>query len=233
MSKRSVGREPALARCMLDDFVGPHRRMEKPVHALALGVSLTAILAFGGTDARAADFYAGKTVTIVVGSDVGGGYDAYARVIGRHLGRLIPGQPAVVIQNMPGAGGATATGYVYKIAPKDGTVIGATSPDALVAPLFDQHPSSLYDPAKFAYLGSADDGARICVTSPSSSVHNARDAQARKVVIAAAGTGSSSSDYAKLHKATSKLQMTIVSGYKGTGDILLAMERGEVDGLCG
>ena len=183
--------------------------------------------------ASAADWYAGKTITIVVGSDVGGGYDAYARLVARYLAEAIPGRPGVIVQNMPGAGSATAAGYVYKVAPKDGTVIAAISPDALVAPLFDQHPSATYDPTKFVYLGSADNGARLCVTSESSKIRTANDAKHVSAIIGAAGTGSSSSDYALLHRATADLKFNIVTGYKGTADLLLAMERGEIDGFCG
>lgn len=199
------------------------------------GQSLFLIMSLGlsSHQARSADWYAGKTVTIIVGSDVGGGYDAYARLIARYLPAAIPGHPNVVVQNMPGAGSATAAGYVYKIAPKDGTVIAAISPDALVAPLFDQHPIATYDPTKFAYLGSADNGARLCVTYEASKIKTANDAKYLSAIIGAAGTGSSSSDYALLHKATAELKFNIVAGYKGTADLLLAMERGEIDGFCG
>ncbi len=192
-----------------------------------------AAIALAPTISHAADFYAGRNLTIIVGNDVGGGFDAYARLFSRHLSRVIPGQPGIIVQNMPGAGSATATAYIYRVAAKDGTFIGAITPGAIVAPLFDDRTRRQYDPDKLIYLTSADSGSRLCVTWHQSAVKNLSDAKRIKAVIGAAGAGSSSSDYAKLHRATSGLNFEIVSGYKGTGDILLAMERREVDGFCG
>jgi tripartite-type tricarboxylate transporter receptor subunit TctC len=197
---------------------------------LALSLLAISLLA---TSSRAADYFAGRNLTIVVGNDVGGGFDAYARLFSRHLPRVVPGQPGVVVQNMPGAGSATATAYIYRVAPKDGTYIGAITPGAIVAPLFDDRTRRQYDPDRLVYLTSADSGSRLCVTWHQSAVRNVSDAKRLKAVIGAAGAGSSSSDYAKLHRATSGLNFEIVSGYKGTADILLAMERREVDGFCG
>jgi tripartite-type tricarboxylate transporter receptor subunit TctC len=139
----------------------------------------------------------------------------------------------VIVQNMPGAGSATATSYIARVAPKDGTAIGAITPGAIVAPLFDDRTRRQYDPDRLIYLTSADSGSRLCVTWHQSAVKTWADAKRLKAVIGAAGAGSSSSDYAKLHRATSALNFDIVSGYKGTGDILLAMERREIDGFCG
>lgn len=194
---------------------------------------LAALLALAPASSRAADFYAGRTLTIVVGNDVGGGFDAYARLFARHLPRVVPGQPSIVVQNMPGAGSAVATSYIARVASKDGTVIGAITPGAIVAPLFDDKTRRQYDPDRLIYLTSADSGSRLCVTWGQSAVKSIADAKRVKAVIGAAGAGSSSSDYAKLHRATSGLNFEIVSGYKGTADILLAMERREVDGFCG
>ena len=183
--------------------------------------------------AVAVDFYAGKTITMIVGNDVGGGFDAYARLFARHLPRVIPGQPTIVVQNMPGAGSSTATAYVNRVAAKDGTVIGVVTPGAIAAPLFDEQTRRNYDPAKLIYLTSADSGSRVCAIYHAADVKTGDDARQKKVIIGAAGAGSSSSDYAKLHRTTSGLKFEIVSGYKGTGDLLLAMERREIDGLCG
>lgn len=182
---------------------------------------------------QAADFYAGRNLTIIVGNDVGGGFDAYARLFSRHLSRVIPGQPAIIVQNMPGAGSATATAYISRVAAKDGTFIGAVTPGAIVGPLFDEKTKRQYDPDKLIYLTSADSGSRLCVTWGESATKTIADAKTKKTIIGTAGSGSSSSDYAKLHRATSGLNFELVAGYKGTGDILLAMERREVDGFCG
>lgn len=183
--------------------------------------------------AQAADYYAAKTLNIIVGSDSGGGFDAYARVLARHIGRFIPGNPNVVVQNMPGAGSARAAGFVYAVAPKDGLTIGALNPGGILGPLFDGSSSATYDPNKFVYIGSADSGTRVCVTSGSSRVKTFKDAQSQKTVMGAAGSGSSSRDYAYLHLHTSNAKFEVVSGYKGMAEIMLAMERGEIDGVCG
>src|SRR5215467_7500164 len=118
----------------------------------------------------AADFYAGKTIEVIVGSDVGGGYDIYARAIARHIGRHVPGNPSVVVKNMPGAGSGRAAGYVYAVAPKDGTVLGAVFPGALLSPLLDHRVETPFDPTKFNYIGTAESGTRVCATGQNSAV---------------------------------------------------------------
>jgi tripartite-type tricarboxylate transporter receptor subunit TctC len=181
----------------------------------------------------AVDFYAGKTIKFTVGADVGGGYDIYARTLGRHLPRFIPGNPTVVTQNMPGAGSGRAGGFIYTVAPKDGTTIGAMMPGAIIGPLLDDRSEALYDPTKFFYLATADSGTRVCATFHTSPVKTFEDAQKQKVMIGASQAGGSTVDYANMLKHAAGAQFQLVSGYTGTADITLAMERGEVDGLCG
>ena len=183
--------------------------------------------------AKAADYYAGKKVDFVIGSDAGGGYDVYARNIGKHLGRFLPGNPTVIPRNMPGAGSGTAAASLFRLSAKDGTVIGALFPGVIVGPLLDDRPQNLFDPNKFEYLATADSGTRVCITGPMSKVKTFEDAQKQKTVIGASAAGGSTRDYAAFHKNAAGAQFEIVSGYKGTTDILLAIERGEVDGLCG
>ena len=107
-------------------------------------------------------FYRGKSINLTIGSSAGGGYDAYARILARHVGKYIPGHPTIVPQNMPGAGGNKAAGYVYSVAPKDGTAIGAISPGAVLAPLLGDV-AVQHDPAKLIYLGSANSDVYTCV----------------------------------------------------------------------
>ncbi|MBX9739267.1 MAG: hypothetical protein K2X62_04310 [Beijerinckiaceae bacterium] len=201
--------------------------------AAALGTGLLSATAFAPVSATAQDLYAGKTVTLVVGSAVGGGYDTYARLFARHLGDHLPGKPNVVVQNMPGAGSARAAGYVYSSAPKDGMTIALVQPGAVVGPLLDKSVKANYDATKFVYLASADSGTRVCLTLPNSRIKTWKQVQSEKVIAGAAGTGASNRDYAYLHKNTSGAKFDIVSGYQGMADILLAMERGEVDTVCG
>ncbi len=183
--------------------------------------------------ARAADFYAGKTLTFIVGADAAGGYDVYARAIAKHLARFIPGSPTIVVQNMPGAGSGKAAAFIYSLAPKDGTTIGALMPGVIIDPLLQKHSTGGFDATKFTYLGSADSDARVCVTGPKSKITTFDQAMKQKTVIAATQTGGSTSDYAFMTKNATGASLDIVNGYKGTAQILLAIERGEAEGLCG
>src|SRR5262245_45157445 len=116
-----------------------------PIALAALGATLAV------APATAAEFYAGKAIDLVIGAPPGGGYDIYARVVGRHLGRHIPGQPAIVLKNMPGAASGRAAGYISTIAPKDGTAIAAVMPGAVMGPLLDEKAEALFDPTKVNY----------------------------------------------------------------------------------
>ena len=182
---------------------------------------------------HAADFYAGKTIDFLIGADVGGGYDIYARLIGRHLARFIPGNPAIVPKNQPGAGSGRAAAYLFSVAPKDGTMIGAVFPGAIMAPLLDERAQPLFDPARFQYLASADNATRVCITHERSQIRTFEDAQRQKAIMGASAAGGSTRDYVNMHKKSAGAMFELVSGYKGTADIQLAVERGEVDGLCG
>jgi tripartite-type tricarboxylate transporter receptor subunit TctC len=183
--------------------------------------------------AVAADYYAGKTVELVVGGDAGGGYDIYARTLARHLNRHIPGSPTIVVKNMPGAGSSRAGVYISTVAPKDGTSIGALMPGAIIGPLLDDKPNLQFDPTRVLYIGTADSGVRVCTTYETSRIKTFEDAQQQKTVLGASSAGGATRDYGYLHNHTAGTKFEIVTGYKGTVDIALAMERGEVDGMCG
>lgn len=205
--------------------------MSATLRAAATMALLCALGPSGG--AAASDFYAGKTVTFIVGGDAAGGYDVYARVVARHLSRFIPGAPTVVVQNMPGAGSAKAAAYLYSLAPRDGTTIGALFPGAIIDPLLQKRAAAGFDATKLVYLASASSEPRVCVTGPSSHITSFKQAMAEKTVIGASQTGGATSDYAYMAKNAGGARFDIVSGYKGTATILLAVERGEAEGLCG
>jgi tripartite-type tricarboxylate transporter receptor subunit TctC len=183
--------------------------------------------------ASASDFYAGKSIELIIGAAPGGGYDVYARTFARHFGRHVPGNPTIVPKNMPGAGSARAAGFVSNVAAKDGTVIGSIMPGPIMNPLLDPKAEVLFDPAKLIYLGNANNGPRVCVTRKDSAIKTFDDLLKRKAVFGAVATNDSTRDYGYLHKHTSGALYDLVTGYKGTNDITLAMERGEVDGICG
>jgi len=176
---------------------------------------------------------AASAIDFIIGADVGGGYDIYSRTIGRHLARFIPGHPNVLPKNMPGASSAVAAATLYNISPKDGTAIGALMPGAVLDRVFDSRTAGNFVPSKFAYLASADSGTRVCITFNTSKVKDMASARAHEAIFGASAGGGSTRDYAAMIAKTAGAKFRIVSGYKGTTDILLAMERGEVDGLCG
>jgi tripartite-type tricarboxylate transporter receptor subunit TctC len=191
------------------------------------------MLACASAPVSAADYYAGKTIDLVVGNYPGGGYDIYARTLGRHLGRNIPGNPMIVVKNMPGAGSAKAGHHIQTIAPKDGLTIGAVTPGAIVGPLLDDKQESIFEPLKVTYLGTANSGSRICATYATSKTRTFNDALTNKTRLGGVSPGDAVHDYAYLVKRTTNAQIDVVAGYKGTLDLALAMERGEIDGMCG
>jgi tripartite-type tricarboxylate transporter receptor subunit TctC len=203
--------------------------MTRAAHLLAAIASA----ALTAAPAAAADYYAGKTIELVVGGDAGGGYDIYARAVARHLAGHIPGNPTIVVKNMPGAGSTRAGIYINSVAPKDGTSIGALMPGAIIGPLLDDKPNLQFDPTKVLYIGTADSGVRVCATYETSKIKTFEDAQKQKTVLGASSAGGATRDYAYMHNHTAGTKFEVVSGYKGTVDVALAMERGEVDGMCG
>ncbi len=203
--------------------------MSRPVALIALVVVLTS----SGHTASAADYYAGKTVELIVGGGAGGGYDIYARAVARHLGRHIPGEPAIVVKNMPGAGSAKAAQYITNIAPKDGTSIAGIMPGAIMSPLLDDRTTPLFDPTKVVYVGTANNGTRVCVSLKGSKISGMDDAQKIKAKFGSSGQNDSTFEYGNLHRHTSGALWDMVTGYRGTPDMGLAMERGEIDGVCG
>src|SRR5581483_3957769 len=200
---------------------------------MASSVVALAALSLLATGTEAAEYYAGKTIELIVGGGPGGGYDIYARTVGRHLGRHIPGEPTIIVKNMPGAGSGKAAQYISNIAPKDGTSIAGIMPGAIMSPLLDDRTAPLFDPTKVNYVGTANNGTRVCVTMKGSKISNMADARKVKAKFGGSGPNDSTYEYGHLHRHTSGALWDIVSGYRGTPDMALAMERGEIDGVCG
>jgi tripartite-type tricarboxylate transporter receptor subunit TctC len=196
-------------------------------------IALSALTATGLTCAFAADYYAGKSIDLLIGAPPGGGYDIYARALARHYGRHIPGQPSIVAKNMPGAGSARAAGFISTMAPRDGTAIAAIMPGAVMGPLLDEKAEGLFDPTKVLYLGTANSGTRVCVARQGSKIKTFDDARAQKVAFGGVSTNDSTREYGFMLKKTAGALYDVVSGYSGTAEIALAMERGEIDGACG
>ena len=197
----------------------------------SLGLALAALL-FGTIPASAQDF-AGKTIDLLVGAPPGGGYDIYARAVARHLGRNIPGQPNIVVKNLPGAGSAKAAQFIANMAPKDGTVLAGIMPGAIMGPLLDPKAEGLFDPTKVNYLGTANNGTRVCVTLKGSKIAKFEDTLTVPGKFGGSAPNDSTYEYGYMHKRTSGAIYDVVAGHRGTNEMALAMERGEIDGLCG
>jgi tripartite-type tricarboxylate transporter receptor subunit TctC len=189
-----------------------------------------AAFALAAVPAWSADFYQGKTINLIIGNSAGGGYDLYARVLARHVGRHIPGNPAVVPMNMTGAGSLRAANYLYTAAPKDGTAIGTFARGMAIAPLVG---AAQFDGRRFAWLGSAATDVSVCIAWATSAVRSFDDMRARPSVLGGQAAGADPNVFALMYKNLMGARIKLVSGYPGTNDITLAMERGEVDGLCG
>lgn len=185
------------------------------------------------SSARAADYYAGKTISFLVGGNPGGGYDVYVRAIARHLPKHIPGAPQIIVRNQPGAGSGAAAATIFATAPKDGTWIGALFPGVIIGPILDPKSRVTFVPTKFHYVASADSGTRVCITGEKSKIKTMKDAIENRTIMGASAAGGSSRDYAYMLVHTTGAKFDVVSGYKGTVDIFVAMERGELDGVCG
>jgi tripartite-type tricarboxylate transporter receptor subunit TctC len=179
------------------------------------------------------DFYAGRQVTLIIGSAPGGGYDVYARAVARHIGRFIPGKPSVVVQNMEGAGSRRAGNYIFSAAPKDGSTFGGLFPGAIMEPLLGNPNNVRYDPRKFEYVGSASQEVSTCIAWAASGISSFRDVFQREVLVGASASGGSSRDFPTVYNNLLGTKFKIVSGYPGTAAMTLAVEQGEVQGICG
>jgi tripartite-type tricarboxylate transporter receptor subunit TctC len=177
-----------------------------------------------------ADFYRGKTVTLTVGYSAGGGYDTYARILARHMGKHIPGSPAIVVQNLPGAGSLKAANLIYNVAPKDGTAFGMFGRGIALEPLIGSSNSAQFDAIKFLWLGSGTDEAAVVVIWHAKRIASWADMLAKPFTVGGEGTGSDPDVYALMLKNVFGVKLRLVTGYPGTAEMALALERGEVDG---
>jgi tripartite-type tricarboxylate transporter receptor subunit TctC len=177
------------------------------------------------------DFYRGKTIQIDVGFGAGGGYDSWARTLARYIGRYIPGRPTVLVQNLPGAGSLTALSRLYNTAPKDGTVIAAVARAAVLGPLVGAG-GARFDPQKLSWIGTPTIDTNLCIANARAQVKTVKDLLDRTLITGDTGPGSGTYLYPRGLKELAGLKFQPVSGFPSTVDVFLAMERGEVDGVC-
>ena len=176
-----------------------------------------------------ADFYRGKTVNLIVGYSAGGGYDTYARILARHMGKHIPGSPTIVVQNAPGAGSMRAANTIYNVAPKDGSTFGMFGRGIALEPLIGTSPAQ-FDATKFLWLGSGTEEAAVVVIWAAKGIKTWADMLSKPFTVGGEGTGSDPDVYALMLKNVFGVKLKLVSGYPGTSEMALAVERQEVDG---
>jgi tripartite-type tricarboxylate transporter receptor subunit TctC len=201
-------------------------------HSLSLGIAILAIVSCSAETARAdpvADFYRGKQIILMVGSSPGGGYDAVARVVARHLGKLVPGNPNIIVQNTPGGGSIIMSNRIYRVEPQDGTVLGLVQRGVLLAQLIKQ-PNVQFDITKFNWIGSVSPDTSLVVAWNSAPVKSVQDLLVKQLIVGGTGATSDLEASARLLNATIGTKLKIVSGYPGQADVLLAIERGEIQG---
>jgi tripartite-type tricarboxylate transporter receptor subunit TctC len=179
-----------------------------------------------------ADFYRGKTVRIIVGFSAGGGYDQYSRLIARHISKYIPGNPAIIVDNMPGAGSIIAANHTFNAAPKDGTIVGNISGPIILEQLFS-NPAVQFDMAKFRYLAVPVSESYVMVVTrkPGVSKFDEVLGPKGKQIVMGGIPGSSVEHAPVLMRDVLGANLKIVLGYKGTADVRLAIDSGEVEGF--
>jgi tripartite-type tricarboxylate transporter receptor subunit TctC len=183
---------------------------------------------YGARADAAADFYKGKDIAFIVGFDVGGGYDNYARTIARYIGRHVPGAPNVVVQNMPGAGGVRAANNIYNIAPRDGTILGMIDQSLPTQQLLEPESVKL-DVGKFNWIGRIASNTAILYAWHAAPVQKIEDARDMELIIASSGQSSRMLSALMINQLG--LNLKIITGYKGTNEARIAMQRGEIHAL--
>jgi tripartite-type tricarboxylate transporter receptor subunit TctC len=206
-----------------------HRRF-----AAFFGLGWLAVFAGQPADAGepVADFYAGKTLQMVIGYSVGGGYDIYGRTLARYMGKHIPGNPTIVPQNMPGAGSLRAVNYLARAAPKDGTVFGTFARGAAMEPLLE--PKAVpFDPNSLKWIGSITNEVSTCAFWHTSGIKSWADMQRMHYTIGGTGASSDTDVFPKVIRNLFHLPLKLVTGFPGGQDVVLSLQRGEIDGRCG
>jgi tripartite-type tricarboxylate transporter receptor subunit TctC len=174
---------------------------------------------------------AGKNVTMIIGFGPGGGYDAWGRMVARHMGKNLPGNPNVVPQNMPGGGSFNAANHIYTVAPKDGTVLGIIARDAALGPLTGAS-GARFDPLRMTWLGSPTLETNVCISMARAKVKTFKDLQQNELIIGNTGVGTGTYSYPKALNGIFGTKFKLISGFPSSTDVFLAMERNEVDGIC-
>jgi tripartite-type tricarboxylate transporter receptor subunit TctC len=201
--------------------------------ALALLAAAIGLVLAGSGSLEAQSFFAGKTIRIVVGLAPGGGFDTYARLVARHLGKHIAGNPTVLVENMTGAGGLISANHLYRVAKPDGLSLAHVPGTLLLGQILGQ-PGVEFDARKFEYIGATVKEEVVCATTKASGITSVDQLMAAKtpVKLGAVAPGAPTDNTPRILKAALGLPIQVVTGYKGTAEIRLAAESGEVAGAC-
>ena len=204
---------------------GSHQHKTVLAAIAVVATSMPSAAGAAGVD----EFYKGRTISLIIGYSVGSGYDIYARLLARFIGKHIPGNPSIIAQNMPGAGSLKAAMYVHGVAPKDGSVIATIGRSAPIALLGDAQ----FDGRSFAWLGSIASNSSLCTSWHTTAIKTWQDAMTKPFALAGEGSGSDPDNFARILKNVFGAKVKLVTGYPGGTEMNLAIERGEVDGRCG
>jgi tripartite-type tricarboxylate transporter receptor subunit TctC len=202
-----------------------------------LAVLAAAVLAgLGASPAQAqgsdpGPFRDGKQLTMLIGFGPGGGYDRWGRTLARHIGRHLPGTPNVVAQNMPGAGSYNAANTIFSVSPKDGTVMGIIARDAPLGRLTGQT-GARFDPLTISWIGTPTTETNVCIANAKATVKSVEDLQTKELILGETGAGTGTRSYPKALSAILGMKFKLIAGFPSSSDVFLAMERGEVDGIC-
>ncbi len=183
-----------------------------------------------------AEFYRDKRITLLIGASTGGGVDLFGRLIGKHMGRFVPGNPGFNVTNVPGAGSLTAALNLYSVAPKDGTYMAEVLPGAFTQPLMQPTLAggrAAYDPTKFSFIGNGNAETLVCIVRTDSGISKFDEVFTKELIVGTPGGGSTVHEHTVVLKEVIGAKLKLVSGYPGTREIILALERGEVGGICG
>jgi tripartite-type tricarboxylate transporter receptor subunit TctC len=201
--------------------------------ASAVLAMLVGVIVLGAALADAVgDFYKGRSIDLYIGYSVGGAYDLYARVIGRHLGAHLPGNPTLVPKNLEGAGSLRLANYLYRIAPHDGSAIGTIGRGIAFDPLLIGQ-GDAFDAQKFNWIGSANNEVSVCVAMRQSGITKFEDLFSKDLTVGGTGSSADTDQFPRVLNSVLGTHFKIVEGYPGGNDVVLAMERGEVAGRCG
>jgi tripartite-type tricarboxylate transporter receptor subunit TctC len=199
--------------------------------AALIGAAVFLVVGDAASAQSVADFYKGKTITLTIGTGAGGGYDQYARLLARYMGKHIPGQPDFIAKNMPGAGGLAATYRIFAVAPKDGTEFATAHSGIPIMPLLGQ--TDKFDASKFTWIGSMNQEFAVCYSWHTSPVKTFQDLMSKQLVVGTTGKGADLSSFEQPLINLLGAKLKVIHGYEGGQNIDRAVEQGEIQGRCG